>query len=200
MVKGTSMKRTKRILLVAGVLLVQASIADAGLFGRKGDAAKKAADAAPVSAIALSAVDVDGSRVLLRTNGAPAFTSYSPAPGVFIVDLTGTSRENTAVVPAALPPAVTSITAEEVVEMGSSLTRVTFRLAEALMPEVTAINNAVVVTIPATAIAIQNSESLPVVIPIEQAPLQADQPVTSIEPLVDTPAASAVDASGQVRS
>ncbi len=193
MVKGTSMKRTKRILLVAGVLLVQASIADAGLFGRKGDTAKKAADAAPVSAIALSAVDVDGSRVLLRTNGAPAFTSYSPAPGVFIVDLTGTSRENTAVVPATLPPAVTSITADEVVEMGSSLTRITFRLSEPLMPEVTAIDHAVVVTIPATAIPIQSVESLPVVIPIEEAAtsLNADQPVTSIEPVAEPLAASA---------
>ncbi|HYK03030.1 MAG TPA: type IV pilus secretin PilQ [Thermoanaerobaculia bacterium] len=188
------MKRTKRILLVAGVLLVQASIADAGLFGRKGEATKKAADAAPVSAIALSAVDVDGSRVLLRTNGAPAFTSYSPAPGVFIVDLTGTSRENSAVVPAALPPAVVSIAADEVVEMGSALTRITFRLSEPLMPEVTAINNAVVVTIPATAIPIQSSESLPVVIPIEQAGALLEQPVTSIEPVAE-PAIEPVAAS-----
>jgi hypothetical protein len=180
MVKGTSMKRTKRILLVAGVLLVQASIADAGLFGRKADAPKKAADAAPVSAITLSAVDVDGSRVLLRTNGAPAFTSYSPAPGVFIVDLTDTSRENTAVVPATLPPAVLSITADEVVEMGSALTRITFRLAESLMPSVTTIEHAVVVTIPATAIPIQTADSLPAVIPIEQAGAVLEQPATSI--------------------
>ena len=192
MVKGTSMKRTKRILLVAGVLLVQASIADAGLFGRKGDTAKKTADAAPVSAIALSAVDVDGSRVLLRTNGAPAFTSYSPAPGVFIVDLTDTSRENSAVIPATLPPAVVSITADEVVEMGSALTRITFRLAETLMPQVTTIDHAVVVTIPATAIPIQSSDSLPAVIPIEQAGTllpqpgtSNDQPVTSIEPVAE---------------
>jgi type IV pilus assembly protein PilQ len=179
------MKRTKRILLVAGVLLVQASIADAGLFGRKGDATKKVADAAPVSAIALSAVDVDGSRVLLRTNGAPAFTSYSPAPGVFIVDLTDTSRENSAVVPATLPPAVVSITAEEVVEMGSALTRITFRFSEPLMPAVTAIDHAVVVTIPATAIPIQTSESLPAVIPIEQPPVTSVEPVaaSTLEPL-----------------
>jgi type IV pilus assembly protein PilQ len=206
MVKGTSMKRTKRILLVAGVLLVQASIADAGLFGRKGDAAKKAADAAPVSAIALSAVDVDGSRVLLRTNGAPAFTSYSPAPGVFIVDLTGTSRENSAVVPATLPPAVTSITADEVVEMGSALTRITFRLSVPLMPEVTTIDHAVVVTIPATPITIQTADSLPVVIPIEEAATvlqqvpdqSADQPVTSIEPVAEPLVASAAAAIEEV--
>jgi type IV pilus assembly protein PilQ len=185
MVKGTSMRRTKRILLVAGMLLVQASIADAGLFGRKGDAAKKAADPVPVSAIALRAVDVEGSRVLLRTNGAPAFTSYSPAPGVFIVDLTGTSRENSAVVPATLPPAVVSITADEVVEMGSQLTRITFRLSEPLMPEVTAIDNAVAVTIPATAIAIQNAESLPAVVPVAAAEQHNDIPVPSIEPLAD---------------
>ncbi|HEY0160379.1 MAG TPA: type IV pilus secretin PilQ [Thermoanaerobaculia bacterium] len=173
------MRRAKRILLVAGVLLVHASIADAGLFGsRKAEAAKKPAETAPVSAIALSGVDVDGSRVLLRTNGAPAFTSYSPSPGVFIVDLTGTSREASAVVPETLPPAVTSITAEEVVEMGSPLTRVTFRLAEAMQPEVTTIDKAVVITIPAKAIAIETATA------VEAAPAEV---LPTIEPLQNEP-------------
>ena len=195
MVKGTSMRRTKRILLVAGVLLVQASVADAGLFGRKGEATKKATETVSVSAIALSAVEVDGSRVLLRTNGAPAFTSYSPAPGVFIVDLTGTSREASAVAPETLPPAVTSIAADEVVEMGSQLTRVTFRLAEALLPQVAAIDNAVVVTIPATAIPIETAAAVPSIVAVpEPAPLAAsadvtpqviEEPVTGIEPVAD---------------
>ncbi|HEX8617899.1 MAG TPA: type IV pilus secretin PilQ [Thermoanaerobaculia bacterium] len=189
------MRRTKRILLVAGVLLVQASVADAGLFGRKGEATKKATETVSVSAIALSAVEVDGSRVLLRTNGAPAFTSYSPAPGVFIVDLTGTSREASAVAPETLPPAVTSIAADEVVEMGSQLTRVTFRLAEALLPQVAAIDNAVVVTIPATAIPIETAAAVPSIVAVpEPAPLAAsadvtpqviEEPVTGIEPVAD---------------
>ena len=193
MVKVTSMRRTKRILLVAGVLLVQASIADAGLFGRKGPATKKAADAAPVSAIALSSVHVEGSRVLLRTNGAPAFTSYSPAPGVFIVDLTGTSREASAVVPATLPPAVISIAADEVVEMGNQLTRITFRLSEPLQPQVTSIENAVVVTIPATAIPIEIAESLPADAPTAaSSPTIVDEPVATIEPVVE-PVAEVVE-------
>jgi type IV pilus secretin PilQ/predicted competence protein len=185
MVKGTSMRRAKRILLVAGVLLLQASVAAAGLFGsRKADAPKKPAETASVSAIALHGVEVEGSRVLLRTTGAPAFTSYSPSPGVFIVDLTGTSRDSATVIPSELPPAVTSITAEEVVEMGSPLTRITFRLSEPMQPEVTTIDKAVVITVPASAIPIETAsapapvveEVLPAVTPLQNEPLSEPAP------------------------
>ena len=194
MVKGTSMRRARQILLVAGVLLVSAGTADAGLFGSRKTEPGKAAETAAPAAIALHAVDVEGSRVLLRTNGSPAFTSYSPSPGVFVVDLTGTSRDAAVAVPSALPPAVSSIAADEVTEMGSRLTRITFRLTESLHPEVTTIENAVVVTIPATAIPIEEvataPESLPPVIPVAetQAPVietVAETPAPSVEPLVD---------------
>ncbi|HEX8253701.1 MAG TPA: type IV pilus secretin PilQ [Thermoanaerobaculia bacterium] len=167
------MRRAKRILLVAGVLLVNVSMAEAGLFGSRKADPGKTVDTAAASAIALSAVEIDGSRVLLRTNGAPAFTSYSPSPGVFIVDLTDTSRNAGVTVPATLPPAVSSITADEVVEMGSRLTRITFRLAQTMQPEVTTIDKAVVITIPATAIPIEiasapSVETLPAATPVAQ--------------------------------
>ncbi|HYO76688.1 MAG TPA: type IV pilus secretin PilQ [Thermoanaerobaculia bacterium] len=167
------MRRAKRILLVAGVLLVNVSMAEAGLFGSRKADPSKTVDTAAASAIALSAVEIDGSRVLLRTNGAPAFTSYSPSPGVFIVDLTDTSRSAGVAVPATLPPAVSSITADEVVEMGSRLTRITFRLAQPMQPEVTTIDKAVVITIPATAIPIETAaapsiEALPPAVPVAQ--------------------------------
>ncbi|MDQ3280402.1 MAG: type IV pilus secretin PilQ [Acidobacteriota bacterium] len=192
------MTRAKRIGLVAGVLVLQVSIAGAGVFGsRKAEPPRAIADV-PASAIALRGVEIDGSRVLLRTSGAPAFTSYTPSPGVFIVDLTDTSRESTVAIPSALPPAVTSVAAEEVVEMGSRLTRVTFRLSEPLQPQVTAIDQAVVVTIPATAIAIENAApavepvaaAAPAVAPITPAPVVAAPiadatPVTSIEPVAE---------------
>lgn len=152
MVKVARMRRANRILLIAGVLLIGAGTADARIWGSK-KAEKPPVNAQESSAaIALHAVEVDGSRIILRTSGAPAYTSYSPSPGVFVVDLTDTGREAALVVPATLPPAVVSIAADDATEMGGRLTRVTFRLAELVTPQVSAIEKAVVVTIPATAV------------------------------------------------
>lgn len=156
MVKVARMKRAKRILLIAGVLVLSVSTADARIWGSR-KAEKPAVSVPAPSVIALSTIEIEGSRVLLRTNGAPAYTSYSPSPGVFVVDLTDTGRDAAAIVPAVLPPAVVSLTADEVVEMGNRLTRVTFRLAEPMTLEVMAIERAVVVTIPATAIRIETA-------------------------------------------
>jgi type IV pilus assembly protein PilQ len=182
MVKVGSMSRAKRILLIAGMLLMGVT-AEARLWGRKADKPVKA-DALP-SAIALRAVEVEGSRVVLRTSGAPAYTSYSPSPGVFVVDLTGTSRDSSLAIPATLPPAVSSISADDVTEMGSSLTRVTFRLTDSMLPEVSAAENSVIITIPATAIAIQETppavDVLPAVVPLTAS---ADQ-TSGVEPLAE---------------
>ncbi len=195
MVKVGSMRRAKRILVITGILLVGTTAADAGLFGRK---AKKTPDA-PVTTnvMALTAIEVDGSQVILRTNGAPAYTSYSPTPGVFVVDLTGASKDVAATIPATLPPAVVSMSAEEVVEMGNALTRVTFRLTQQLGLEVSAIDKAVVVTIPSTSAPVETApaivEALPVVAPVVNDP-PAPEPVQTAsvepvsEPVVEAPA------------
>jgi type IV pilus assembly protein PilQ len=197
MVKVASMRRAKRILLIAGVLVLSVSTADARIWGsRKAD--KPAASMPAPSVIALSAIEIEGSRVLLRTNGAPAYTSYSPSPGVFVVDLTDTGRGAAVTIPSVLPPAVASLAADEVVEMGNRLTRVTFRFSEPLSPEVMAIEKAVIVTVPATAIPIETADAsamevLPAVTPasnssVDSTPasetVHADAPaVTSIEPI-----------------
>ena len=177
MVKVGSMRRAKRILVIAGVLLLGVNAADAGLFGRK---AKQPADAAPMpSVMALTSVEIDGSRIVLRTSGAPAYTSYSPSPGVFVVDLTSTSRDAAIAIPATLPPAVISISADDVVEMGSRLTRVTFRLSQTLHPEVSAVDKAVVVTIPAAA-----AEPLPAVVAVPEVAAPIIE-TASIEPVAE---------------
>ncbi|HEX6083450.1 MAG TPA: type IV pilus secretin PilQ [Thermoanaerobaculia bacterium] len=189
------MSRAKRILLIGGVLLVSASAAEARMWGRKAKEPAPATAAVP-SPIALGAVEVDGSRVILRTSGAPAYTSYSPSPGVFVVDLTSTSRDAAVSIPATLPPAVTSLSADEVVEMGTRLTRVTFRLAESFSPDVAAGDRSVVITMPARAIPIETAEAgpqveiLPAVVPAAGVPEPApivEQP----EPVVieEVPAA-----------
>lgn len=180
MVKVGSMSRAKRILLIGGVLLASVGTADARLWGSR-KAEKPAATAAVPGAIVLNAVDVDGSQVILRTTGAPAYTSYSPAPGVFVIDLTGTSRDAAAVIPATLPSAVDSVSADEVVEMGTRLTRVTFRFSESITPEIAAAEQSVVVTIPATVVPSESASSievLPAVVPLIPQP----------EPIAETPA------------
>jgi type IV pilus assembly protein PilQ len=142
------------------MLVVGAGSAHAGLFGSR--KAQKPSETAPAqSALMLTAVEVEGSRVFLRTTGAPAYTSYSPSPGVFIIDLTSTSRDGALAIPSTLPPAVVSIAAEDVVEMGSRLTRVTFRLSDSLAPEISATDKALTVTIPATAVPIQTAAAVP---------------------------------------
>ena len=178
MVMVGSMNRSRRIVLVAGLLLVSVNAVHAGLWRRK---APKQAETTQVAAMALTTVEVDGSRIHLRTTGTPAYTSYSPAPDVFVVDLTGTTRDAALVIPATLPPAVASIAADDVVEMGNRLTRITVRFNHPLTPEATAEEKAVTITVPATAVAIQ--DALPAVQPIAQ-PLAA--PVVS-EPIVAEP-------------
>lgn len=167
MVKVGSMSRAKRILLIGGVLMVSVSTADARLWGSR-KAEKPPATAATQGAVVLSAVETDGSQVILRTTGAPAYTSYSPSPGVFVIDLTGTSRDAGAVVPATLPPSVASVTADEVVEMGTRLTRVTFRFTEPVTPEVAAAEQSVVITVPAPANPVESIAVLPAVVPAPQ--------------------------------
>jgi type IV pilus assembly protein PilQ len=201
MVKVRSMKRAKRILLIAGMLVLCVGAADARLWGSKKPQPQSARDAATPPAAAtmmLTGVEIEGSRVTLRTSGAPAYTSYSPSPAVFIVDLTGASRDAAVAVPANLPPAVISLSADDVVEMGNRLTRITFHLSENLHPEAVAADNSVVITVPATAIAITNAETpavqqemLPAVIPATPAPEPAamnttQEPAavaTGVEPL-----------------
>jgi type IV pilus assembly protein PilQ len=200
MVKVGSMRRAKRILLIGGVLLVSVGTADARLWGsRKAD--KPAPAAAVPSAIVLRGVEVDGSRVVLRTSGAPAYTSYSPSPGVFVIDLTGTSRDAAAVVPATLPAAVTSLSAEEVVEMGTRLTRVTFRFADSIVPEIAASEQSVVVTVPASAVPMENLASnvevLPAVVPANVS-TEPGRPETSAPQVAEVPAVAEVAANVEV--
>ncbi len=188
MVKVRSMRRAKRLLVMAGALLLTVSTADARLWGSKKAKAPAAEAAAMPSTMSLTTVEIDGSRVTLKTTGAPAYTSYSPSPGVFVVDLTSTTKESSVLIPAVLPPAVASMTADDVVEMGSHLTRITFRLTEPLHPEVSAVEKAVVVTIPATAIAIETAapavEALaPVVASVpDPEPVVAEEPVAAAAP------------------
>ena len=148
--KVGSMSRAKRTLLVTTALLLAASGGYAGLWRSKKPQPSTQV-APPATVMSLTAVEADSSRVMLHTSGTPAYTSYSPFPDVFVVDLTGTTRPAELSVPPALPAGITSITAEEAVEMGSKLTRVTIRLKQPLALQASATDNSVVITMPAVA-------------------------------------------------
>ncbi len=143
--KVGSMKKGKRILLVTIAVLLCSNGAYAGLFRRK---AKTAPEATPAAVMTLTAIEADSSNITLRTSGTPAYTSYSPSPDVFVIDLTGTTRPADLTIPGNLPAAISSVSAEEAVEMGNRLTRVTFRLTEPVTPKASAAENSIMVTLP----------------------------------------------------
>jgi len=172
--KVGSMRKGKRILLVTIAVLLCSNGAYAGLFRRK---AKPAPEATPAAAMTLTAIEADSSNITLRTSGTPAYTSYSPSPDVFVIDLTGTTRPADLTIPGNLPAAISSVSAEEAVEMGNRLTRVTFRLTEPVTPKASAAENSITVTLPMSVAEMPGGG-------------QAPSPVQIAEATVETPAAT----------
>src|SRR6185436_2647094 len=111
--------------------------------------------AAPTAAAAmtLESVTADASHITLHTSGTPAYTSYSPSPAVFVVDLTSTSKASSVAITTSLPDGVSSVTAEDVTEMGTTLTRITFRLQQPVIPTASALEKAIVIAMPMGALA-----------------------------------------------
>ena len=212
MVKVRSMKKAKRTLLIASMLVVGLNTASASVWKhRTADKPEASAAAASPAGMSLTAVDLETTpspRLILRTTGTPAYTSYSPAPDVFVVDLTGTSKGTALSLPSPLPPGVNSVTADDVVEMGNRLTRVTVRLAAPAAMQASAGDNSVVLMLPAPAIAAAPADSQPAVAQTASAPAptQADavpvvaddavkplpvvEPSVKAEPLAEPPARS----------
>src|SRR5205085_1590669 len=161
MVRMGSMRRAKRILLIAGVLVLSVGSTQAGLFHRRKAEAKPAA-AAAAAVMTLNAIEVETSpspRLVLRTSGSPVFNSYSPQPNQFVIDLTSAAKGVALTVPTDLPTSLRSVTAEDVTEMGARLTRVTITLADPAALQASAEMNAVNVALPA----VKKEEPLPVV-------------------------------------
>jgi type IV pilus assembly protein PilQ len=190
------MRRAKQILLMASILLVGVGDAHASWLHRK--KADQPKDAAPVAAasMTLQSIDVDSNRIVLHTSGTPAYTSYSPSPAVFVVDLTSTSKDSAVAIPATLPAGVSSINAEEATEMGTKLTRVTLHLAQPELPTATVSDKSIILTMSASAVAeneAAKTSDVPHVEPIaETAAPVVSEPVAKAEPLPTvTPVTSA---------
>jgi type IV pilus secretin PilQ/predicted competence protein len=149
--------RAKLILLLTGMLVAGVTSAQAA-FWKRGAASKAPAPAAAQSSasagMSLTAVDVETSplpRIILRTTASPVYTSYSPMPDLFVIDLTGAAKAASLVIPSVVPPSVGSVSVEEVTEMGSRLTRVSVHLNQAGTIEASAEGNSVIINLPAVA-------------------------------------------------
>jgi hypothetical protein len=158
MVKVRRMTRAKLILLITGMLVANVTGAHAS-FWKRSAAAKaptQAATAAPTGML-LTAIDVEmtpSPRLVLRTTASPVYTSYSPMPDVFVIDLTGASKASSLVIPSMVPSSLGSVSVEEVTEMGSRLTRVTLHLAQPASIEAAAEENSIAINLPASTTAV----------------------------------------------
>jgi type IV pilus secretin PilQ/predicted competence protein len=169
--------RAKLILLLTGMLVAGVTSAQAALW-KRGAASKTPAPAAAASSasagMSLTSVDVETSpspRIILRTTASPVYTSYSPIPDLFVIDLTGASKGAALAIPSALPPSVGSVSVDEVTEMGSRLTRVTVHLNQAAAIEASAEGNSVIINLPAAATAAVAETVAPAPKPAEPAPV-----------------------------
>lgn len=194
MVKVRSMNRAKRILVLAGVAVLSVNGASAGWFRHKpAEKVSQAATGAPEAGILLNAIEVESApavHLLLRTSGTPVYTSYSPTPARFVVDLTSTAKSPSLTIPSPLPPQVSAINVEEVTEMGTRLTRVSVSLTQPGTPQAIAGDNLVTIDVPALAVAEQAPEALPAVVPVIPAAAQASSappPVIEPEPVKAVP-------------
>ena len=79
-------------------------------------------------------------RLVLQTTEPPAFTSYRPQSDVFVVDLPRVVKASDLEIPTNLPGFIASISAEEVIELGAPLTRVTVRFMEPMSSTVGALD------------------------------------------------------------
>ncbi|HEY4639983.1 MAG TPA: type IV pilus secretin PilQ [Thermoanaerobaculia bacterium] len=193
------MRRANRFLLTAGLLAIVASGADASLWHhKKGDTPAPAAAAESASAVSadpaamsLTGIELDGVHVVLHTTGTPAYTSYSPSPDVFVVDLSSTGKGAELKVPTTYPNGIASIAAENAVEMGTRLTRITFRFTQPMTPTASVGENAVVVTLPIEAKAEQPAPApfTPPAPAPEQVATKSVEPEAphGIEPIVPEP-------------
>jgi len=203
--------RAKLILLLTGMLLAGVTSAQAAFWKRGGAAANAPAPAAAQSSalagMSLTAVDVETSpspRLILRTTASPVYTSYSPMPDLFVIDLTGASKAASLVIPSAVPPSVGSVSVDEVTEMGSRLTRVSVHLNQAGTIEASAEGNSIVISLPAVAApavaeivppAPKPAETTPVVTAAVEPPHADPVPVhAEPEPVKSEPAATVAEA------
>jgi type IV pilus assembly protein PilQ len=176
------MRKRMNVMLravLAGGLIAAAAACSGSRAIQKSEAAPPAAVAAAEASaqpalIAVRAESVPSPRLVLRTNGNPAYTSYSPQPDVFVVDLPRTAKANGLEIPSDLPAAIASVSVDQAIELGQPLTRVTLRFTQAASATAGTDGDSVVISLPGAVGASEVAESAPAPEPVAV----AAEPVT----------------------
>src|SRR5258708_6052207 len=215
MVKVGSMNRARRILVIAGGVVRSVNGASASWFRHSEAEKAPSTAAAPEAGMMLNAIEVESPpsvRLLLRTTGTPVYTSYSPAPARFVVDLTSTTKSPSLTLPSPLPAPISSMSVEDVTEMGTRLTRVTVILTQPSTPQAVASDNLVSINLPPAAMAdAHGEEALPAVVSVippatqpsaapfpvsEPEPVRVSEPVITTEPIREASKSASVAGAG----
>jgi len=183
MVNLRSSRKTLLLVAVASVAALGLSCATATPTVRAASGTKAVSAAAGEAATLLEirAESEPAPRLVVRTSSKPAYTSYSPQPDVFVLDLARTSKSAALAVPSDLPSNLASVSADEVVELGNPITRVTVRFKSAVTPTATASDDSVILSFLPTAVA-DAALPMPADVPVV-ASAELLEPAVSAEPI-----------------
>lgn len=149
--------------------------------------------------LTLEKIEADANTLILQTNVTPAFSSYSPQPGVYVVDLPLAAKGPEALVPTSLPDAVASVSADEALELGAALTRVTIRLRSDARPETLSFDRGIAIRfggangeVATSAPIVDEPEAVPdVPVKAAEVPAVVKAPAVREEPSVPAPSVAA---------
>ncbi|HEU5163692.1 MAG TPA: type IV pilus secretin PilQ [Thermoanaerobaculia bacterium] len=151
--------------------------------GEPAAAARAEAPAGSVMALtALRAENEPQPKLVVETTGRPAYTGYHPQPDVYVVDLLKTVKQTGLVLPTNLPDFIASVSADEVLELGKPMTRVTVRFREPLSAFASASGNGVEI----------GFESAPAQAVAQVAEPVAEEPTVAVETIAEVPAPAPV--------
>lgn len=202
MVKVGSMKTKLHLLLVVGVIAVGLRCASSAApkQARNEGTTPAAVPAGANGEARLTGLEFDTAptpRLVLHTTGKPAYTSYSPHPDVFVIDLPKTSKSEQLSLASTFPAPIVSVAADEAVELGSPLTRVTIRFSRATSPAASANGDSVVITLdPSASLQLSDAqvEAVPAVAVVEvPSAAEASMTLTRSDP-TSAPAITTVEA------
>lgn len=141
-------------------------------------AANQAIDGARLTA--LKAELIPEPRLLLRTEGSPAFVSYSPQPDVFVLDFAKTAKQPDLVIPSNLPSFIATVGADEAIEQDRHLTRVTLRFTEPTSTRTVAEADRVILTFEPLSLAVAPTPAAPLSAAVRTEPLAVQPPPTAL--------------------
>ncbi len=139
--------KTLRLLVMGSVLVLAVACASGNPSDvvQAGSTVPSGGNGERATLDALRAESLPAPRLVLQTTGAPAYTSYSPQPDVFVLDLPRTTKAFNLALPTNLPSYIASVAADEAIELGKPLTRVTVRFTAPMAATATSVDGDVVI-------------------------------------------------------